>query len=946
MTVPRRLAYILFLLLCLLTAQGSVVRHFNPDDGMTGNSVFRFFKDSGGLVWVGTNIGVCSYDGSHITNYSIDCTSPRSIVHDIVQMPSGQILLACPNGLYSVDRKRQACQRICPTIESATSFCLMGDTLYVGSGQGLWIYTTKGEPELITVEDDAFARGNHVNGITPDGKGGLWVVTDFNLLHVALPSRAVTWMALPPLDGHLTCVEQAQGLVYVGTFNEGLLCVDPATRLCRTCPLGTQGRVITDLHADGPDRILVATDGGGAYVCDVREHRILAHHALQPDNGDGIALPTNAVYTFWHDRELDTYWMGFYEEGFTHTLQSQPFFRLYDNGQKAGDAQHMRSFAIHGDDRVLSLRHGLLYINAARGLNRLFTPQETGFALITNIVWFSGRYIISTYGHGLYCLDPQRLTLSNAMFPLLMRRGRFGRLQVTDDGNTLVAASDLGLFFIGTDLRTRLKLDSKNSQLPDAYIYDFLFDGTGKGWIATTERMSLYDPRTQTVQTYGFKEHFFNDAGELSFNLCRNGDILAISRRQVWRVTPDLKRITPTDIYDRLPGVRQITFITQAPDSLFWVATDRGLFLFDHDFGGFRAFGQAEGITAPRFNKQEFCWSGDTLWLGNQRGILCLTPGDYARLAQRRHQPIVITRMQAGTRACTPQQMLTTNRKGRVRLGWNIFNSIENRLSLEPLELNYAGTLGSYFCWTLDSRKATPTVLQAGGRITLENLSLGRHTLRVWAAGCPDTMLTLRITVLPSLSACVQTALFLLAVLLACVIVRMWRRRTELHRLRQRKHQLDLQLTRTTLMRDMERKRLEDQRQQQMEKQQSLYGKSRLSDDELSGIYRNMCGTIQRERLFARQDLRLSDVASATGIASAHLSQTLNVYAKTNFSDFLNGMRVNEFKRLVADPNLNHYTISALSEMCGFRHSNFFASFKRFEGCTPTEYLRQQGITR
>jgi len=35
------------------------------------------------------------------------------------------------------------------------------------------------------------------------------------------------------------------------------------------------------------------------------------------------------------------------------------------------------------------------------------------------------------------------------------------------------------------------------------------------------------------------------------------------------------------------------------------------------------------------------------------------------------------------------------------------------------------------------------------------------------------------------------------------------------------------------------------------------------------------------------------------------------------------------------------YTITALSEQCGFKRSNFFSTFRKSFGMTPVEYLKK-----
>ena len=71
-----------------------------------------------------------------------------------------------------------------------------------------------------------------------------------------------------------------------------------------------------------------------------------------------------------------------------------------------------------------------------------------------------------------------------------------------------------------------------------------------------------------------------------------------------------------------------------------------------------------------------------------------------------------------------------------------------------------------------------------------------------------------------------------------------------------------------------------------------------------------------------------------------------NHYLHQNFFDFINAYRVEEFKRKAVSEKYSQYTIAAISETCGFKRSTFFATFKKFEQCTPTDWLNQHRTSK
>lgn len=61
----------------------------------------------------------------------------------------------------------------------------------------------------------------------------------------------------------------------------------------------------------------------------------------------------------------------------------------------------------------------------------------------------------------------------------------------------------------------------------------------------------------------------------------------------------------------------------------------------------------------------------------------------------------------------------------------------------------------------------------------------------------------------------------------------------------------------------------------------------------------------------------------------------------TNYYDYIAGFRVEAFKKMIALPEYRKFTITAISEKCGFKsRSTFLSAFKRIEGVSPSEYIK------
>ncbi len=97
---------------------------------------------------------------------------------------------------------------------------------------------------------------------------------------------------------------------------------------------------------------------------------------------------------------------------------------------------------------------------------------------------------------------------------------------------------------------------------------------------------------------------------------------------------------------------------------------------------------------------------------------------------------------------------------------------------------------------------------------------------------------------------------------------------------------------------------------------------------------------IEDEKLYLRQGLKLKDLSEKLDVPTYQLSEILNQHMNTSFFDFINKYRVEEAKkRIRSNPE---YTLLQIAFDSGFNNkTSFVNSFKKFEGTTPSSFLRK-----
>jgi len=95
-------------------------------------------------------------------------------------------------------------------------------------------------------------------------------------------------------------------------------------------------------------------------------------------------------------------------------------------------------------------------------------------------------------------------------------------------------------------------------------------------------------------------------------------------------------------------------------------------------------------------------------------------------------------------------------------------------------------------------------------------------------------------------------------------------------------------------------------------------------------------------RAYRNPELRISDVARDIDAPVHIVSSVVNRELGTNFSDLVNGYRVDEAAQLLLDPDRRYHTILSIGLEVGFASkASFNRAFKRHTGLTPSEYQRR-----
>lgn len=123
--------------------------------------------------------------------------------------------------------------------------------------------------------------------------------------------------------------------------------------------------------------------------------------------------------------------------------------------------------------------------------------------------------------------------------------------------------------------------------------------------------------------------------------------------------------------------------------------------------------------------------------------------------------------------------------------------------------------------------------------------------------------------------------------------------------------------------------------------EQAQYERSGLTDREAAALKSALLTAMDRERPYQNSNLTLAELAERLHTTPHKLSEVLNSQLEQTFYDFVNGYRVQDVQRRIADERSKHLTILSLAIDAGFASkSTFNEVFKKHTGHTPSAYRR------
>lgn len=894
-------------------------RALSTNNGLSDLVVNSIYKDSIGYLWFGTGSALDRFDGTRIRSFWIPGDNAMlKRVNGITETSDGSILIGNGNGLYILEKGADG---LAPFVSDKINFkvnaLLQKDRrIYAATQRGLFIIGESGSPvEHIMPHSDIMSDDNAIEDIKADSAGNIWMSSSDGLLRY--DEGTLRHFHLNSEDNAIKKIMPVGDRIYMSSKNGDILELNPSTGKF-IVRLHFDNTLISSLSTDGDDILYIGTDGNGVTAYSTKSGKIaeqLTHDSRIMQTG---ALRSNSVYSILVD-DKGLMWVGYYQAGLDYTPTRRDIFDVYGYSSFDSEEKTVRAIAIDDDEKLIGTREGFYYINEASGQSAYICSPTIRANMIFAVTKHKGKYYIGTFNGGMYVFDPHTLRLSDfdpdnaslkdeAIFSIVIDR----------DDNMWIGTSR-GLFRYTNGRQTAHYTDN-NSRLPHGNVYEIYFDTTGRAWICTDSGICIWDGTN--LRDDGFPKGFPHKE--------KIRDVYETSDHTLYFV-PDKGRIFSSNLsltkfgYPDIFGEGDnpsVSFIIEDSENNLWIGLNTGLVCYNPTTRSY-IFSDVDGLPGTIFTLcPPVIDSNGDIWFGNSRGLVHL---DYDRFKSSDYEygKTVISGVMANgkrktvkTSSDTPELQQVTIRGG------------ETPVTFQFADLSFIEPEYHLYEYQLEGVDPDWRILSGKSEVTYFNLPGGHYRMKLRYAGNNDSETVMDVTVRNSIN-WIEIMLATLLILSICVALYFY--------IQHRRHS-----NKATPGHDDSAQTDANQPAHAAENDhQEKYRTTRLSDKECRALHKKLEELMKTQKPYINADLKIADLAVPLSTSAHTLSFLFNQYLKKNYYDYINEYRVAEFKQMVSAGDTSRYTLTAMSERCGFSsRASFFRHFKKFTGITPSEYIK------
>lgn len=584
-----------------------------------------------GMMWIGTNSGLISYDGYVKHIYRSDASTPglfpnNSIV-SIAEDNDGYLWIGTRNGIVKMDNRTGHCKTYHLPGEGRMIiyklFVATDNTLYVGTDGGLAQYDRKNDKFV------CYGIDNKVKVVMPDGKQ-----------KTSTGNFGVKSMA-ESHDGKY---------LFVGTWNHGLLRLKRGTTTFNCYPTFGKDQRAFAVHLDPKGRLWIGIWGGELYRMDnpmdyanpqitkpirkLVDYNSSMHHKQSPIyNIEGVG---NQIWVCLRDRvdilDLNNVDGGFTEYSTVDFSPSRPFaFNNWLAADRMGNVWVQERF---GRIRLVSTKKPIFQNPFAKvsGGNMPATPAYSIYTDDGSDFWLA----LLPFGIAHFNRATGSLLFNNQIpefsnIPNNHLTAAITSIAKRRNGELWMASTSFGIFIVKPGEKTKALTKNEFPGLLDDYVNTIAEHSDGSMWVGTRKGLVIFDKTATSTTNVTMKD------ANSDFSNCDIRNIFEAKDGSMWIATENegiimvgkdkdgsftFKHYSPNN--NRFIVDDATACYEDSRGQMWAISTSGGLFLLDRKrdtFDWVNAKYHIEGSSVYAINEDSHSY----LWLATEDALIRLS---------------------------------------------------------------------------------------------------------------------------------------------------------------------------------------------------------------------------------------------------------------------------------------------------------------------------------
>ncbi|WP_158568965.1 hybrid sensor histidine kinase/response regulator transcription factor [Chitinophaga silvisoli] len=731
--------------------------------GPEATTINAFAQDSLGLMWLGTNNGLYSYDGFSVQSHLGNDTSHKTFVYDIIVINKELMCLAMENGIFFYNYQKDQYETTpvqFPT--DVRTLLLENDHLWIGSFKGLFKYNLRSKK----LESVAYkGLSNHtIYSLTRASNGDILIGT-YNGLY-CLPADKSQIRQIPLSDPHKRSnlfvnalfEDTSRNMIWIGTEG-GIYYYNFHLNIAVKLPI-LQDHSIKSLTTDNRNKLLIGTDAGFYIYTPATEQ---LEHIVHDARNKG-SIVNNIIWSLFRDKESNV-WLGtdygisllqnqnslqvipIFE--ITHEKDGNRFYNIYKDSYGeywlGGTNGIIRSSSPGGHevvsawykmgDKALPISHNRIrdifedknrnvWVATDGGINRY--DRQTKAFVNYNII-DSSQARNANWAYSIQEDDQQRLWIATYLGGIFVvdREGLSGR-KIVGDRDRLNGSTNMVAGNPNTAPIIAVRNLAAHNGLAGNSVNQLTRDQQGNIWAL------IYNRAVHKINPHTFKvETVMDGSTHPSYMIADDAGIIWIGcQRSITRIKDGAIKTIPFKA-DEILSMEQV-------EGKIWISTNEGIWMIDRNTTQVQRFNSSQSAFTSMYYDRDLheVYMGGPDELGITSAAIQPATGDGARLY--------------------PTAMYINGKlSGSIRYKDEIRLSHEqNNLAFAISDLNYSDPEGTRYVYRITQMDDDWNTLPLNNNLIIyNNLSYGHYTLLVSkldAYGKPyANPLKLSITIIP-----------------------------------------------------------------------------------------------------------------------------------------------------------------------------------------------------